>query len=86
VTLTPFFGGSSHLVGRPAVSITFSAGIALAGEKVNQAVGAADQAMYRAKESGRDQWAWALRRIFEPRANSSPLERGSGARWCLCRL
>ena len=40
--------------------ITFSAGIALAGEKVNQAVGAADQAMYRAKESGRDQWAWAL--------------------------
>jgi len=39
--------------------ITFSAGIAPVGVDVSTALGDSDNAMYRAKNAGRDQWAWA---------------------------
>jgi diguanylate cyclase (GGDEF)-like protein len=41
-------------------AVTFSAGIAPAGENPGQALVAADRAMYRAKSGGRDQWQWAV--------------------------
>jgi len=40
--------------------ITFSAGAARAGSNPRRALEAADRAMYRAKELGRDQWQWAV--------------------------
>jgi diguanylate cyclase (GGDEF)-like protein len=39
--------------------VTFSAGVAPAQPGMTHALEAADRAMYRAKESGRDQWQWA---------------------------
>ncbi len=39
--------------------ITFSAGVAVAGAEPGQTVEAADRALYRAKQSGRDQWTSA---------------------------
>lgn len=39
--------------------ITFSGGIAMVGKETPLALGAADHAMYRAKNSGRNQWLWA---------------------------
>ncbi len=42
-------------------SITFSAGIARADTDSSSTLAAADRAMYRAKESGRDQWCWAAK-------------------------
>ncbi|MBK8469872.1 MAG: GGDEF domain-containing protein [Candidatus Phosphoribacter sp.] len=40
--------------------VTFSAGIALARTDPWCALGAADRALYRAKDAGRDQWQWAV--------------------------
>jgi diguanylate cyclase (GGDEF)-like protein len=40
--------------------VTFSAGIAPAAIDVLHALGAADRALYRAKDAGRDQWQWAV--------------------------
>lgn len=39
--------------------ITFSAGVARAAPDPARALEAADRAMYRAKQGGRDQWQWA---------------------------
>lgn len=41
--------------------VTFSAGIARAGDDPTTTFGLADQALYRAKEEGRDRWRWASR-------------------------
>jgi diguanylate cyclase (GGDEF)-like protein len=40
--------------------VTFSAGVAPARPAPGRALEAADRAMYRAKQSGRDQWQWAV--------------------------
>jgi diguanylate cyclase (GGDEF)-like protein len=39
--------------------VTFSAGIAAPAGQPDETVSRADQALYRAKEAGRDQWTWA---------------------------
>lgn len=44
--------------------ITFSAGIAPARPDSARALAAADKAMYRAKEGGRDQWQWATEQDY----------------------
>ena len=41
------------------LEVTFSAGIAPVGPRMAHALKAADRAMYRAKQGGRDQWQWA---------------------------
>ena len=52
---------SRPLAGAPAQSYTASAGLALhqPGESATQLYNRADRALYRAKDAGRDQWAWA---------------------------
>jgi diguanylate cyclase (GGDEF)-like protein len=42
--------------------VTFSAGIAASAGDPDETVRLADQALYQAKEAGRDQWIWALAR------------------------
>jgi methanogenic corrinoid protein MtbC1 len=42
--------------------VTFSAGIAVSAGDPDETVSLADQALYRAKEAGRDQWIWATAR------------------------
>jgi diguanylate cyclase (GGDEF)-like protein len=42
--------------------VTFSAGIAASAGGPDETVSLADQALYRAKEAGRDQWIWATAR------------------------
>ena len=45
---------------RRPLPVTFSAGIAVVGAAgMSSALEAADRAMYRAKEAGRDRWTWA---------------------------
>ncbi len=45
--------------------VTFSAGIAPAGPGKAHALEAADRAMYRAKQQGRDQWQWATEEDYQ---------------------
>ena len=49
------------LTGRP-FPVTFSAGIAASAGDPDETVSLADQALYQAKEAGRDQWIWATAR------------------------
>jgi diguanylate cyclase (GGDEF)-like protein len=42
--------------------VTFSAGIVLSAGDPDEAVNLADQALYQAKDAGRDQWIWATAR------------------------
>ena len=49
------------LAQRP-LPITFSAGIAMSAGDPDETVSLADQALYRAKEAGRDRWIWATGR------------------------
>jgi diguanylate cyclase (GGDEF)-like protein len=42
--------------------VTFSAGIAVSAGDPDETVSLADQALYQAKEAGRDQWVWATAR------------------------
>jgi len=42
--------------------VTFSAGIAASAGDPDETLSLADQALYQAKEAGRDQWIWALAR------------------------
>jgi len=49
--------------------VTFSAGIAPVGPDPSAALPAADRAMYRAKNAGRNQWAWASESDYSPRAD-----------------
>jgi diguanylate cyclase (GGDEF)-like protein len=49
------------LTGRP-FPVTFSAGIAASAGDPDETVSLADQALYQAKEAGRDQWIWATTR------------------------
>ena len=49
------------LAERP-LPITFSAGIVLSAGDPDETVSLADQALYQAKEAGRDQWVWATGR------------------------
>ncbi|MBW4030474.1 MAG: diguanylate cyclase [Acidobacteria bacterium] len=53
--------------------ISFSAGIALVGYDVTTALADADAAMYHAKNTGPDQWAWATTdpRLVTPSASRS---------------
>jgi diguanylate cyclase (GGDEF)-like protein len=44
--------------------VTFSAGVASARQNPHGTLGAADRAMYRAKESGRNQWQWATEKEY----------------------
>jgi diguanylate cyclase (GGDEF)-like protein len=44
------------------IPVTFSAGIALSAGDPDETVSLADQALYQAKEAGRDQWLWAVGR------------------------
>jgi diguanylate cyclase (GGDEF)-like protein len=55
-TLRSSFARMRHEVARGAFSVTFSAGIAMhvAGRSVADLIGSADEAMYRAKQSGRN--------------------------------
>ena len=46
------------LAGRPS-PVTFSAGVAASTGDPDETVRLADQALYQAKEAGRDQWIWA---------------------------
>jgi diguanylate cyclase (GGDEF)-like protein len=50
--------------------VTFSAGIAASTGDPDETVRLADQALYQAKEAGRDQWIWALAR--RPARNLPP--------------
>ena len=49
------------LTERP-LPVTFSAGIVLSAGDPDETVSLADQALYQAKEAGRDQWIWATGR------------------------
>ena len=49
------------LAERP-LPVTFSAGIAVSAGDPDETVRLADQALYQAKEAGRDQWIWATAR------------------------
>jgi len=46
------------LAARP-LPVTFSAGIARSVGDPDETIGLADEALYRAKKAGRDQWCWA---------------------------
>ncbi len=45
--------------------ISFSAGIAVAGDEPSAAIAAADRAMYRAKSEGRDRWSWSAGNMLD---------------------
>ncbi len=53
-------------------AVTFSAGLARAGDDPAQAMPAADAAMYAAKQAGRDRWIWS-----QARPDGSPSAEGS---------
>jgi diguanylate cyclase (GGDEF)-like protein len=57
------------LTERPS-PVTFSAGVAASASDPDETVSLADQALYQAKEAGRDQWIWATAR---PPASYQPL-------------
>ncbi len=57
------------LTERPS-PVTFSAGVAASAGDPDETVSLADQALYQAKEAGRDQWIWATTR---PPACHQPL-------------
>ncbi|MEO5837835.1 MAG: diguanylate cyclase [Acidimicrobiales bacterium] len=62
------------LIHRPH-PITFSAGIARSVGDADQTVRLADEALYKAKDAGRDQWGWATARVApveEPRDYVQP--------------
>jgi diguanylate cyclase (GGDEF)-like protein len=52
--------------------VTFSAGIAASAGDPDETVGLADQALYQAKEAGRDQWIWAT--ALRPASRRLPRE------------
>jgi diguanylate cyclase (GGDEF)-like protein len=55
---------SAWVVAQPRL-ITFSAGIAPARPNAQGVLHAADRAMYRAKELGRNQWQWAVEEDYQ---------------------
>jgi len=55
---------SAWVVAQPR-PVTFSAGIAPARPNPQGALNAADRAMYRAKELGRNQWQWAVEEDYQ---------------------
>ncbi len=46
-------------------AVTFSAGVAPAAQGPDRSLAAADRALYRAKDAGRDQWAWATEEDYQ---------------------
>jgi diguanylate cyclase (GGDEF)-like protein len=62
---------TAWLLHRPFV-VTFSAGIARSVGAADETMSLADEALYRAKAAGRDQWAWARGRL--PASEREPHE------------